>query len=250
MMPNGLYAAMPRDLFLVVGETIIEAPTAWRSRYFDALPFRTLLLEYFMSGARWVAAPKPRLADELYRDLHLPGTSPAELEPTFDAADFVRCGRDLLVQRSKVTNGLGIEWVRRELGSGYTIHEIPVHDDHAMHLDATLVPLAPGVALVNPERLPVVPAALRHWKLIDAPRPVPRSRSLLMSSDWISINVLMLDEKRAVVDLAEQPLIECLRRNGFETIATSLNAFNAFGGSFHCATLDIRREGELESYCG
>src|SRR5206468_11004705 len=51
-MPSGLYAAMPRDLFLVVGSTIIEAATAWRSRYFAALPFRSLLLEFFRNGAR------------------------------------------------------------------------------------------------------------------------------------------------------------------------------------------------------
>jgi glycine amidinotransferase len=45
-----------------------------------------------------------------------------EFEPVFDAADFVRCGRDLFVTKSNVTNSLGIEWLRRHLGGGFRIH--------------------------------------------------------------------------------------------------------------------------------
>jgi glycine amidinotransferase len=37
---NGLYAAMPRDVLLVVGNEIIESPMAWRSRYFEYRPYR------------------------------------------------------------------------------------------------------------------------------------------------------------------------------------------------------------------
>src|SRR5437867_474502 len=32
---GGLYAAMPRDVALVIGDRIIEAPMAWRSRHFE-----------------------------------------------------------------------------------------------------------------------------------------------------------------------------------------------------------------------
>jgi len=46
----GLYAAMPRDILLVVGNEIIEAPMAWRSRYFEFRPYRALIKEYFQQG--------------------------------------------------------------------------------------------------------------------------------------------------------------------------------------------------------
>ena len=46
----GLYAAMPRDILLVVGNEIIEAPMAWRSRYFEFRPYRSLIKEYFKKG--------------------------------------------------------------------------------------------------------------------------------------------------------------------------------------------------------
>src|SRR5690348_2406671 len=43
---TGLYDAMPRDLLLVVGDQIIEAPMAWRSRYFASSAYRSLMKEY------------------------------------------------------------------------------------------------------------------------------------------------------------------------------------------------------------
>ena len=41
---------------------------------------------------------------------------------------------------------------------------------------------------------------------------------------------------------------EALADWGFEPIALSFLRFAPFGGSFHCATLDVRRRGTLESY--
>lgn len=62
----GMYAAMPRDILLVVGNEIIEAPMAWRARFFEYRAYRPLIKEYFRKGAKWTTAPKPTMADELY----------------------------------------------------------------------------------------------------------------------------------------------------------------------------------------
>jgi glycine amidinotransferase len=252
--PAGLYSAMPRDPFLVVGDEIIEAPMAWRSRYFEAFPFRRLFAEYFAAGARWTAAPRPRLPDELY-ERPAPTADGAfrsaigEQEPTFDAADFVRCGRDIFGQRSHVTNRFGIEWLRRHLGDRYRVHELSFHDPHPMHIDGTLLPLAPGKLLINPERVQTLPAMFESWDVIAAPPPrIPPSHPLFMSSKWVSMNVFMLDERRVIIESREEELGERLARRGFEPIPCDFQFFNSFGGSFHCATLDVRRRGELYSY--
>lgn len=62
----GMYAAMPRDILLVVGNEIIEAPMAWRARFFEYRAYRPIIKEYFNRGAKWTTAPKPTMADELY----------------------------------------------------------------------------------------------------------------------------------------------------------------------------------------
>ena len=51
---NGLYAAMPRDILIVVGNEIIEAPMAWRSRFFEYRPYRKLIKEYFHQGSNYL----------------------------------------------------------------------------------------------------------------------------------------------------------------------------------------------------
>ena len=71
LIPGGLYAAMPRDYLMVVGEELIEAPMAWRSRYFEFRAYRSLLKDYFRRGAKWTAAPKPQMSDELYDEVNI-----------------------------------------------------------------------------------------------------------------------------------------------------------------------------------
>lgn len=63
---TGLYGAMPRDILIVVGNEIIEAPMAWRARFFEYRAYRSIIKDYFHRGAKWTTAPKPTMADELY----------------------------------------------------------------------------------------------------------------------------------------------------------------------------------------
>src|SRR3989338_516337 len=253
---GGFYAAMPRDILLVIGNEIIESPMAWRSRYFEIVAYRSLLKDYFEKGAKWSAGPKPLLSDRLYNYDYCKDPNQDKLEyaitehePVFDAADFLRCGKDVFVQQSNVTNRLGIEWLQRHLGSTYRIHTLQFEDQHPMHIDATIMPLAPGKLLINPDRVKEIPPMFKGWDILPAPRPaIPDEQLLYFTSKWISINVLMLDEKRVIVEKNELPLISSLKQWGFKVILCSFRNFNTFGGSFHCATVDIRRRGTLQSY--
>ncbi|MGW3214162.1 amidinotransferase [Streptomyces parvus] len=258
---RGFCNTCPRDSMLVIGDEIIETPMAWPSRYFETHSYRALLKDYFRRGARWTAAPKPQLTDELYD----PGYRPpgpgepmryilTEFEPVFDAADFVRAGRDLFVTRSNVTNRLGIEWVRRHLGPGYRIHEIESRCRTPMHIDTTFMVLAPGKALVNPEYIDVdrLPDILRSWDILIAPPPDPIRDPLLritsLCGKWLSMNVLMIDEERVIAERHHTAMLRALEKWGFEPVPCDLLHYAPFGGSFHCATLDVRRRGGLDSY--
>lgn len=249
---NGFCAANPRDVLIVFGEEIIEAPMADRGRYFESWPYRRLLAEYFAGGARWTAAPKPRLLDDQYQRADPDGWISTEVEPTFDAADFVRAGRDVIGQRSHVTNESGIEWLRRQLGPDYRIHLIDPQWNQAAHIDTTLMPIAPGKILVNRKYFDPagLPPAFAGWDVLVPPEPVPMTAGTFTTvSSWISMNVLMLDEKRVVVERRQEPLLRAFEEWGFEPVPCSFENYYAFAGSFHCATLDVRRRGDLESYC-
>ncbi|MEU6814421.1 amidinotransferase [Streptomyces sp. NPDC046860] len=257
---RGFCNTCPRDSMLVVGDEIIETPMAWPCRYFETHSYRGLLKDYFRRGARWTAAPRPQLTDELYEDdFRVPGPGEpvrrilTEFEPVFDAADFARAGYDLFVTRSNVTNGMGIEWVRRHLGPRYRVHEIESRCRTPMHIDTTFVLLAPGKVMVNPEYVDVarLPAVLRSWDVLVAPEPDPIHDPLLkvasMCGRWLSMNVLMLDEKRVIVERHHTGMLRALERWGFEPVPCDLLHYAPFGGSFHCATLDVRRRGVARS---
>jgi glycine amidinotransferase len=258
---RGFCNSCPRDCMLVIGDEIIETPMAWPCRYFETHSYRPVLKDYFRRGARWTSAPKPQLTDELFDpDFRLPEKGEpmryilTEFEPVFDAADFVRCGRDLFVTRSNVTNLSGIEWLRRHLGPEYRIHEIESRCPNPMHIDTTLLPLAPGKLLVNPEYIDVdrLPDILKSWDILVAPEPDPIDEKMLkitsMCGKWLNMNVLMLDEKRVIADPHHTGMMRALEKWGFEPIPAPFLHYAAFGGAYHCATLDIRRRGTLESY--
>ena len=64
--PAGNSQANPRDVLIVIGNEILEAPMSWRSRYFEFFAYRNLVMEYWRQGAKWTAAPKPMMSHRLY----------------------------------------------------------------------------------------------------------------------------------------------------------------------------------------
>lgn len=259
---KGFCSACPRDCFLVIGNEIIEAPMSWRCRYFERNSYYSLFKEYFEQGAKWTSAPKPLLLNSLYDKNY---TVPKDGEPmryvinesevVFDAADFVRCGRDIFVTKSNVTNQAGINWLQRHLGDEYRIHIIETRSKQPMHIDTTFVPLAPGKVMINPQYVDVkkLPSILKSWDILIAPEPVIVKGGVFneiaaLCSMWLSMNVLVLDEERVICERSQEPTIRALKDWGFKPIPCNFLNFNPFGGAFHCATLDIRRRGTLQSY--
>lgn len=246
---GGHTSAMPRDCLLVAGTNIIEAPMVWRSRQEETAPYRSLLADYSARGANWVSAPR---TNPRYLETDSGPWAISESAPAFDAADFVRLGRDIVGQLSHVTNRTGVQWLQDYLGADFTITLIDVDDPHAMHIDATVLPLRPGVVLVNPTRasqriLERSPFARWDKIVVEGPRPagrVPR----FMSSGWTNMNVLSVDEERVTVESNDVELARQLEGHGFQPILLPFEHVNAIGGSFHCAMLDVRRRGTRESY--
>lgn len=262
----------PRDVLLTVGDEILEAPMSFRSRWFEYLCYRPLLEQYYKEdpGFRWETAPKPRLTDRTYKEDFWKEWNSiseeeqwkrtvnsdwiiSETEPLFDAADVARCGKDLFVQKSMVTNDAGIEWLRRHYPD-HRVHRVTYREMLPWHIDATLIPLRPGLALINPER-PALGKAHNElfkkngWELVEAPKSVRKEKMPLCTcSMWLNMNCLVIDTKTICIEAAETPMMELLDKYGFEVIPVPLFEVSPFGGGLHCATADVYREGTLEDY--
>jgi N-dimethylarginine dimethylaminohydrolase len=245
------FSYCPRDILLAIGDTIIETPNVFRSRYFETVAYKDILLNYMKSGSRWISAPKPRLLDELYNDSDPSQSVLRNLEPVFDAANVLRAGRDIFYLVSDSGNELGCQWLQNTLGEQYRVH--PCHNLYSsMHIDTTISLLRPGLALINPSRVSEdnLPPLLKNWDILTAPEMVEFQYSDLgaFSTAWLGMNLLMLAPNLAVVDKHQLPLIRLLEKNGIETIPLMLRHGRTLGGGFHCITLDVRRKGKLEEY--
>ena len=263
----------PRDVLITVGKEILEATMCYRSRWFEYLCYRPLVEAYFADDPemRWEAAPKPRLTESSYKagfldefekltfdqqiervrrnDLGL-----TEAEPLFDAANIVRFGRDLFVQLSLVTNRAGYRWVRQHFPD-FRVHVVTFDNAHPLHIDATWVPLRPGLVLHCAGRKAdedlLTYFKINDWEVVDAAQPnrtwdtLPR---LCFCSPWLSMNLLSLDPKTVCVEASETAQIEQLVRLGFEVIPVPFWDVAPFGGGLHCATVDINREGTCQDY--
>ena len=248
---DGQYNYCPRDLFVVQGETIIEAPMTLRARQYETNSFKPILREYLNSGARWISAPHPLLLDEDYfvnkdRDIAV-----SENDPIFDAANILRVGKDVLYLVSDSGNRIGARWLQNALGSEYRVHAI---EDlyKGTHVDTTLTLVRPGLVVANAERVNPsnLPCIFANWDVIylDEVHDIGYT-NIPYASEWIGMNFMMLDPDTAVVDGSQTKLIKELEKRKVNAVPMKLSHARTMGGGFHCVTLDVRRRGKLEDYC-
>ena len=262
----------PRDVLLTIGNEILAAPMSYRSRWFEYICYRPLLQQYFREDPnfRWEAAPKPRLTEasfkmdywEKYAKMPREEKEKAmrngnwvltEEEPMFDAADIGRAGKDLFVYHSSTTNKAGLDWLRRHYPD-HRIHACHFYESLPVHIDATFVLLRPGLALSNPTRklldVKLIDLFKKNgWEIVEAAEPAHDSYPYLsFCSNWLSMNILMLDSKTIFVNADEKKQMEQFDKLGFEVIPVEFRDVSAFGGGLHCATADVHREGILEDY--
>jgi N-dimethylarginine dimethylaminohydrolase len=251
---EGFYNYCPRDVMLVIGDHIIETPNVIRSRAQETFSYRTMLVDYLKSGAKWYSAPKPMLLDSLFEvDLNKP--TPRNYEPAFDAANVLRLGRDLIYLVSGTGNEMGGQWLQTILGDAFRVHFLrDVY--YGSHIDSTFVALRPGLMLCNPARLndDSLPEILKQWNIIYSPPMENTNRydadylSKSIGSNWIDMNLFSINPDLVVVDKDQTGLIKLLEKHGLDVIPLKLRHSKMLGGGFHCVTLDIRRTGTLQRY--
>jgi glycine amidinotransferase len=246
----------PRDQVLVVGDRLIESACCLRNRYFENDLLKPIFYEYFEQGARWCCAPRPKLTDDSidysYIDSALNHPSP-RFEIMFDAAQCLRFGKDILFNTSCANHKLGLQWLRRELGDAFRVHEVSLVDNH---LDGGIMPLCPGKMLIANrvrDKLHLLPEPLQKWDklfMLDVDNTRYREEDLLLASQHITVNVLSVDENHVILNDYATETIRLLEHEGFTPIPMRFRHSRVFGGGIHCVSLDIRRRESLEDYFG
>jgi glycine amidinotransferase/scyllo-inosamine-4-phosphate amidinotransferase 1 len=282
-----------RDLHVVFGDTLVVSAPSSRFRLFETYAFHDLLYRhFFVEGFRWVSAPLPRLRGE-YR--HEVQRAPSPLEKTedtlhqalshglsetfhyldedeiiFDAANIIRVGRDILFLISSTGNRKAATWLGSVLGDGYRIHATNAY--RSSHLDSTILPLRPGLVLLNGARVSeeTAPAIFADWDRLFftevAPLPeqevefhqsvrLPAYRQLQelgvgselnhISSPWAGLNVLSLDPGTVLVHDRQTAMIRMLEARGLTVVPVRMRHCYTMLGGLHCTTVDVVRNSSL-----
>ena len=69
-----------------------------------------------------------------------------------------------------------------------------------------------------------------------------------MSSPWVGMNILSLDQNTVIADERQINLIKELEKYSINVIKVKMRHMYTQGGGIHCATLDTVRDSKLESY--
>ena len=241
---DGMYNYCPRDLLLVVGNTVIETPMVYRSRQNEVRAYEDIKRKAIASGAVWIAAPRPTLLeDEVF--VEDGKTVLTEEYPIFDAANVCRLGKDLLYLVSSTGNYRGAEWLQQVLPN----HKVHIVDDlySYAHIDSTIVPLEEGVVLLNGSRVDEsnYPKVFKDWKRIyveDGEMINQYYDSYPYASKWIGMNLLVIEPGLLVMEQGQPFLRKKLEKEGYECLTTPMRMARTLGGGLHCVTLDLCRE--------
>jgi N-dimethylarginine dimethylaminohydrolase len=282
-----------RDLHIVFGDTLIASAPSSRFRLFETYAFQELFYEnFFEDGLKWISAPLPKLKGEYIHEIQRP---PSELESIednlhqrlshglsevfhyldddeviFDAANIIRLGRDVLFLVSSTGNRKAVKWLANVLGPDYRVHV--THAYRSSHLDSTILPLRPGVALLNGARVneKTCPEIFQGWDKLyfTEVAPVPedevefhqsvrvpvyeqlRAQGVVstlnhISSPWAGLNVMSIDPKTVLVHDRQTEMIKALEAKKFTVVPVRMRHCYTMLGGLHCTTLDVVRDSTL-----
>jgi glycine amidinotransferase/scyllo-inosamine-4-phosphate amidinotransferase 1 len=217
---NGMYNYCPRDRFLIFGETVIDTAMMYPCRDMEYQCYANILAD----------------AKEI---LHMPRDQGLVL----DAANILRLGpKKLLFLESASGNKAAYYWLLANLPPDTSIELCNFYS--GVHIDSTIVPLRPGLVLLNGGRVTfdTVPRAFDGWHKIWINEVVAQDfYQYPYASKWIAMNMLVVSQDTVIVDKNQLDLIKVLESYKFTVIPLELRHSRTLGGGFHCVTLDLLR---------
>ena len=266
---SGFTQMPPRDILLTIGNEIMASANSFRCRYFEYLAYWDLMGQYFEEDPefKWTQAPRPRLTNKSYKhnyydekislEERLERTAAkdfvtTEVEPMWDAADVMRVGKDLFIQHGLTTNRKAMEWFKRYYPD-LRVHAVNFPGDpYPIHIDATFVPLRPGLIINNPHRrLPEEQRKIfeaNDWQIVDAAPPAHDTPPpLCYSSVWLSMNCLVIDHKTVCVEASEVHQMEQMDKLGMNVIPVPAHGDRSHPASPGIGYPSARRTGAASS---
>ena len=281
---NAIAPIVPRDQYLVYGNTILQAYTSMPDRWLESLCFYDIFNEKYDEGYNWISQPPPVIKN------FPPNTSwfthggdryKIEMKDKilWHAATLFKIGDSIIANNSGPGTAKGLDWFQRNIPDATFVANIKKPHRGWGHIDQYFFMVNDTTCFcTNPA---YVPEAILNNKNIKVHSFGHLCKDVdlrsyddnLVASDgkftseWISewtsewrgfaqdvafdSNVVVVDEKNIVIS-NEQPALEnwFLQEHGIKCHVAKQRQGGFWDGGVHCLTLDIKREGERRNVLG
>lgn len=270
---------VPRDQYIVYGNTIYQTYTSMPDRYLDSLNYYDIFLDLYNRGYNWISQPPPNLKNfnenlKWYVDGPRVYGEDYKDKILWHTATMYKCGDALITNNLGPGSQLGLDWMKRNtdariINNNNTIVDNWGHIDHGFYMvdDDTVI-------CINKEWVPEV---LRHKKVIELEglyEPfnyqdyMKRTHTISdkFSIEWINqwltewkgyaqevafeFNVLVVDSKNIIFSTDQPRIFAVLKELGITCHVCKIRHGMFWEAGIHCLTLDVNRHGERRSICG
>ena len=252
---------VPRDQYLVYGETVFQTYTSMTDRYLDSHSYYDIFKRLFDQGHNWLSQPAPNLRnlppsknwmnqgrmiyDHLFHNQLL-----------WHTATMFKCGDRLITNTAGPGSQSGLEWMRRNLSPCTLIENTNTIMHNWGHIDHGFFMVDDNTVICVDKQF--VPACLRNKTLHEVLKYLPKEiidpstpldRLLDPSKGYEQVvafdtNVLVVDQHNVIFDSDIPDLFEFLARIGITAHVSKIRHRKFWAAGIHCVTLDIQRQGE------
>jgi hypothetical protein len=263
---------IPRDQYLVYGNTVYQTYTSMPDRYQDSINYYSIFQQLFDNGANWISQPPPVLTNldhtknwwedggsiyNNYSDRML-----------WHTATMFKCGDTLITNTAGPGTSRGLAWMQRNLPNANIIDNRHTRMENWGHIDHGWFMTDDDTVFCKSKRW--VPVSLRNKTIIEIGKYITpfkfqeyvgdfSNTAGKFSPEWINkylnqwkgymqethfdTNVLVLDSKNILFANEQPKLFKFIEGLGINCHVALQRHGMFWDAGIHCLTLDIQRKG-------
>lgn len=266
---------VPRDQYLMYGNTIYQTYTSMPDRYLDSTSYNHIFKEFFDKGYNWLSMPPPildTLVDRWWANGEEIYHKQLRDQILWHTATMFKCGDKLITNTQGPGNNAGLEWMKRNLPQGTVIDAGKTHQQGFGHIDHGWFMTNDNLVFcVNKDW---VPEPLRNKELVELQDHFEKFDDVKFITDYSSAggkfsdawldkwltewkgyaqevffdsNVLVIDSQNVLFSNTQPGIFKIMERYGINCHVVPQRHGLFWEAGVHCLTLDLVRDGECRS---
>ena len=262
---------VPRDQYLVYGNTVYQTYTSMPDRYLDSVNYNHIFKELFDRGHNWISQPPPVLdtlvgkwwaeGDKIYGEQ-------LKEQVLWHTATMFKCGDKLVTNTNGPGTQAGLEWMKRNLPADTIVNVGNTHQQGFGHIDHgwfmtndNLVFCVNKDWVPEPLRNKQIVELQDHFEKFDDTKFIADYQSTdgKFSDAWIDkwltewkgyaqevffdSNVLVVDSHNVIFSNCQLGIFKIMEQHGINCHVVPQRHGLFWEAGIHCLTLDLVREG-------